>query len=129
MTTRRDVENALAGGLAGALGRAAEALRLTAVRLSRVEGAVGEIMQQAGNVSASHFANLQELDLSVQEVAALAEFIDQLARRTPVEIAVDLAGAAQPVLLHDLAVFLGRPAVARTPAHDEDIDIFFAHGG
>ena len=112
--------------LAGALARAAEAMRLTAVRLSRVENAVGQVLLQSGAASESHFAELQELDLSTQELAALAEFIDQLARRTPRAVAVDLASAARPLLLADLAAFLtGRAATASRP-REEDFDIFFA---
>jgi hypothetical protein len=112
--------------LAGALVRAGEALLQTAARLSRVEAAVGEVLMQAGGAGASHFADLQQLDLSTQEVSALAGFIDRLGRRTPRDITVDLAGAAQPIALHDLAVFLSsRPAAAPAPG-DRDDDIFFA---
>jgi hypothetical protein len=111
--------------LSGALARAAEALRLTATRLSRVETAIGEVMLQAGKPSLSHFADLQELDLSTQEVAALAEFIDRLAQTMPRDMTADLASAARPLTLHDLARFLSRGASATpVPAHGDD-DIFF----
>jgi hypothetical protein len=123
MTTRHEVMD----DLASALERAAEALRLTAARLTRVETAIGEVMMRSGKPSVSHFADLQELDLSTQEIAGLAEFIEQLAQRAPGEAMVDVAAAARPILLHDLALFLGRhPAPA--PAGDEEDDIFFAQG-
>jgi hypothetical protein len=116
--------NAQSGdALADALVRAGEALRQTAARLSRVEMAVGEVLMQSGDAGASHFADLQQLDLSTQEVSALAEFIDRLGRRTPHEVTIDLASAAQPIPLHDLATFLGRrPSPLESQAED---DIFF----
>jgi len=121
MTARPDDET-----LADALERAAEALRLTFARLSRLEGAIGEVMRLSGPAAMAHFGDLQELDRSAQEVAGLADFIEQLARRTPGEVRVDVAGAARVLLLQDLARFLGRhPAPAVLPPPEDD-DIFFA---
>lgn len=111
--------------LAGALVRAGEALRQTAARLSRVEAAVCDVLMQAGNADVSHFADLQQLDLSTQEVSALAEFIDQLGRRTPHEVTIDLASAAQPMLLHDLATFLSRRPAPPPLASDAEDAVFF----
>lgn len=115
--------------LASALERAAEALRLTSARLHRVETAISEVMRTSGGASLSHFADLQELDRSAQEVAGLADFIDQLGRRTPGAVMVDVAEAVRPLLLRDLARFLARhPTPAAAPSHAEDDDVFFAQG-
>ncbi|MBB4199781.1 hypothetical protein CCR94_24020 [Rhodoblastus sphagnicola] len=126
MKARREIND-----LAGALARAAEALRLTSSRLSRVEVAVGEILRQSETPPAGHFTDVQQLDLSVQEVAAIAEFIGQLARQMQRGVAVDLVGATQPVRLHDLAAYLtGRQALASMPRDSaDDEDIFFTSGG
>lgn len=124
-TNRDEIKSA---DLASALERAAEALRLTSLRLTRVESAISEVLLRSGKPAAAHFADLQELDRSAQEVAGLAEFIDQLGRRTPGAVTVDVAGAAQKILLHDLARFLGRHPTPTDPSHAEDDDIFFAQG-
>jgi predicted short-subunit dehydrogenase-like oxidoreductase (DUF2520 family) len=113
--------------LAGALVRAAEALRLTRARLSRVETAVAEILLRSGQTAASHLADVQQLDLSAQDVSAVAEFLDQLARRTPGDLRLDVAAAARPLPLRNLAAFLsGKPTLPSNPAGDDEGDIFFA---
>ncbi|MCW2283276.1 hypothetical protein M2323_001045 [Rhodoblastus acidophilus] len=111
--------------LANALERAAEALGLTCARLTRVESAMSALMRLAGPAAMAHCADLQELDRSAQEVASLAEFIGQLARRTPDAVLVDVTDVTRNIPLDDLARFLGRaPAQAPPPSQDEEI--FFA---
>jgi hypothetical protein len=111
--------------MASALERAAEALRRTSARLVRLESAISEVLLRSGKPSMSNFADLQELDRSAQEIAGLAAFIDELGRRTPGDLTVDVAGAARNILIQDLARFLGRHPPP-PPPHDDDI--FFAQG-
>lgn len=93
--------------LATALGRVTELLRRVGERLLRVEAAIGDMAGNPNVPVASIISDVQELDRSAQEISALTEFLDSIARDAPKTLRVDANKAALPIGLHDLALWLG----------------------
>jgi hypothetical protein len=128
MTTEPNGYPPAAANFRDSLSRAAAALRLTASRLYHVEEAIAHVVSSAPDgPPAARLANLQQLDLTVQEIGAVAEFLDALARQTQPEWPADVDEATCAIRLHDLALFLlGREPASGPRDEDDDCEFFDA---
>ncbi len=105
--------------IAAALGRVTESLVCVGARLLRVEAAIGEMAGNPNVPVASIISDVQELDRSVQEISALTEFLDIIARQATSAWAVDAEKAAASIGLHELAVWLGSGEIVAPHQHSQ----------
>jgi hypothetical protein len=89
------------------LARVTGELRRIEARLSNVEHAIGDVVLDGQSSHSRRFHDLQELDRARQEVAGLAEFLDNLAAGVPAEWLVDAGGASHSIALEALSSALG----------------------
>ncbi len=75
----------MTASIATVLARVTGELRRVEARLSTVEHAIGDVVSDAQSSLSQRFHDLQELDRARQEVAGLAEFLDNLAADVPSE--------------------------------------------
>jgi hypothetical protein len=94
--------------IATALARVTGELRRIEARLSTVEHAIGDAVLGAQSSLSRRFHDFQDLDRARQEVAGLAEFLDNLAGDVPSEWQVDACAASLSIALEALAFALGR---------------------
>jgi hypothetical protein len=90
------------------LGRVTAELRRIEGRLSNLEQAIGEIVLEARSPRSPRFHDLQDIDLARQEVAGIAEFLDNLVLGVRAEWQVDSHSASRSLGLEGLAAALGR---------------------
>jgi hypothetical protein len=79
----------MTASIATVLARVTGELRRIEARSSNVEHAIGDVVLDAQSWLSQRFHDLQELDRARQEVAGLAEFLDNLAADVPSEWLVD----------------------------------------
>ena len=97
----------MTASIATVLARVTGELRRVEARLSTVEHAIGDVVLDAQSSLSQRFHDLQELDRARQEVAGLAEFLDNLAADVPSEWLVDACGASLSITLEALSFALG----------------------
>ena len=97
----------MTASIATVLARVTGELRRIEARLSNVEHAIGEVILNAQSPLSQSFHDLQELDRARQELAGLAEFLDNLAADAPSEWLVDAGGASLSIALEALSFALG----------------------
>jgi len=97
----------MTASIATVLARVTGELRRVEARLSTVEHAIGDVFLDAQSSLSQRFHDLQELDRARQEVAGLAEFLDNLAADVPSEWLVDACGASLSIALEALSFALG----------------------
>ena len=90
------------------LRRVTDELRKVSQRLEKVDEAVGRMVFDSASAGGAQFHDLQDLDRAQQEVAAIAGFLERLARDMPSEWVADSRTASLTIDLHELAVSLAR---------------------
>ena len=98
----------MTASIATVLARVTGELRRVEARLSTVERAIGDVVLDARSSLSQRFHDLQELDRARQEVAGLAEFLDNLGADVPSEWLVDACSASLSITLEALSFALGR---------------------
>jgi len=104
----------MTASLATVLARVTGELRRVEARLSNVEHAIGDVVLHAQSSRSQRFHDLRELDRARQEVAGLAEFLDNLAADVPSEWLVDAFGASLSIALEALSFALGHGEIVET---------------
>ena len=104
----------MTASIATVLARVTGELRRIEARLSTVEHAIGDVVLGAQSSLSQCFHDLQELDRARQEVAGVAEFLDNLAADVPSEWLVDAGGASLSIALEALSFALGHGDTVET---------------
>ncbi len=109
-----------------ALARTADALSCVEARLRLVEDAISHVVGHLRSLGATDIYEFQELDVSLQEIAALAGFTRSLAADMPQSWSLDLRDAANAINLDALRlrVLGGVAEPAPEAATEGELELF-----